>query len=59
MLAVSAIQVFLIYYGGALFRTSGLRPGELAAVILLASTVVLFDLARKMVIRAGKRKGFI
>jgi calcium-translocating P-type ATPase len=59
MLAVSAIQLFLIYYGGSLFRTAGLKPQELAVVLVLAFTVILFDLGRKMVLRVNNRKGFI
>ncbi len=59
MLMVSAIQVLLIYYGGAVFRTAGLRLEELALVVLMASTVVVFDLGRKLLLRVNKRKGFI
>ena len=59
MLMVSFMQVFLIYYGGVVFRTTGLSFGELAMVIVLASTVILFDLARKMFLRMHNRKGFI
>jgi len=59
MLAVVAMQVLLIYYGGAVFRTSGLRFLELILVIGLASTVIIVDLARKLILRAYNRKGFI
>ncbi len=59
MSAISAIQIFLIYYGGAVFRTSGLRWRELIIVILMASSVLAVDLARKLVLRVNKRKGFI
>jgi len=59
MLAVVAMQVLLIYYGGAVFRTTGLRFGELALVVALASTVVIFDLGRKVFLRVNNRKGFI
>jgi len=59
MLAVSVMQILLIYYGGAIFRTTGLSFAELALVIVLASTVVLFDLGRKMFLRLYNRKGFI
>jgi len=59
MLAVSAMQILLIYYGGAVFRTTGLSFGELAMVIALASTVILFDLGRKLFLRMNNRKGFI
>jgi len=59
MLAVVAMQVLLIYYGGAVFRTTGLRFEELALVVALASTVVVVDLGRKVFLRVNKRKGFI
>ena len=59
MLAVVVMQVLLIYYGGAVFRTTGLRFGELALVVALASTVIFFDLGRKVVMRAYNRKGFV
>jgi calcium-translocating P-type ATPase len=59
MLAVSVIQILLIYYGGALFRTAGLKLHELAFVVLLAASVLVFDLGRKLVLRINKRKGFI
>jgi calcium-translocating P-type ATPase len=59
MTAVSVIQMILIYRGGALFRTAGLKPNELALVILLASTVLAVDLVRKLLLRVNKRKGFI
>ncbi len=52
MLAVAAVQTGLIYFGGPLFRTSGLLPRELLPVVLLSSSVLLADLARKCVIRA-------
>ena len=59
MLAVSVLQILLIYYGGAVFRTTGLSFGELGLVIMLASTVIFFDLGRKMFLRFHNRKGFI
>ena len=59
MLAVSAMQILLIYFGGAIFRTTGLSFRELALVIALASTVVVFDFGRKLVLRMNNRKGFI
>jgi magnesium-transporting ATPase (P-type) len=59
MLTVSIMQILLIYFGGAVFRTTGLSLRELAFVIALASTVILFDFARKIFMRLNKRKGFI
>ena len=59
MLAISAMQILLIYYGGTVFRTTGLSFNELVMVITLASTVVVFDFGRKLVMRFFDRKGFI
>jgi magnesium-transporting ATPase (P-type) len=59
MAAVSVLQILIIYFGGTVFRTTGLSFKELALVIALASTVILFDFARKIVLRLYKRKGFI
>ncbi|MCL2373056.1 MAG: calcium-translocating P-type ATPase, PMCA-type [Defluviitaleaceae bacterium] len=59
MLAVSAMQLLLIYLGGTVFRTTGLSLRELAMVIALASTVILCDLGRKVILRMYDRKGFI
>ncbi|MCL2840289.1 MAG: calcium-translocating P-type ATPase, PMCA-type [Defluviitaleaceae bacterium] len=59
MLAVSVMQVLLIYFGGVVFRTTGLNFSEFTLVLVLASTVVIFDLARKLFLRMNNRKGFI
>lgn len=45
------VQVFLIYYGGTLFRTSGLTLKEFEIMILFALTVIPFDWLRKLYIR--------
>ena len=45
------IQIFLIYYGGSLFRTSGLNLYEFFIMILLAFTVVPIDWLRKFYLR--------
>ncbi|MCL2604071.1 MAG: calcium-translocating P-type ATPase, PMCA-type [Defluviitaleaceae bacterium] len=59
MLAVAAMQLLLIYHGGTVFRTTGLNLRELALILILASTVIFFDLGRKLFLRANNRKGFI
>jgi len=59
MFMVVVMQVLLIYYGGAVFRTTGLRLQELALVVALASTVIIFDLGRKVFLRLHNRKGFV
>lgn len=45
------VQVFLIYYGGNLFRTAGLTLKEFEIMILFAMTVIPFDWLRKLYIR--------
>ena len=57
MTAVAAIQLGLIYFGGALFRTAGLTARELLRVMLLAFSVVPADAARKWILRLIGRKG--
>ncbi|MCL2499400.1 MAG: calcium-translocating P-type ATPase, PMCA-type [Defluviitaleaceae bacterium] len=59
MLAVTAMQVLLIYHGGTVFRTTGLNLREFALVLGLASTVIVCDVGRKLFLRANNRKGFI
>ena len=51
--AIMIIQLYLIYYGGDLFRTYGLTISELIYVLLLSLTVIPFDIIRK--IRSKKR----
>ncbi len=45
------VQICLIYFGGSVFRTSGLSFIELQIMILLASTVVPFDMFRKYLLK--------
>ncbi len=54
---ITVVQIGLIYYGGSLFRTAGLTPGELLRVLAMAALVIPFDLLRKAVIRFFHRKG--
>ena len=56
MVLVVAIQIVLIYFGGAVFRTTALSFGELRLVVLMACTVILADLVRKMVLRMNYRE---
>ncbi len=48
MLLISAIQIAMIYYGGTLFRTIPLSVRELSLVILIAASVVVFEMIRRM-----------
>lgn len=51
MLFIVLIQVFLIYYGGNLFRTSGLTLFEFEIMIIIALSVIPFDWIRKLILR--------
>lgn len=53
---IIVVQIILIYYGGPLFRTSGLTFRELQIMILIAFTVVPIDWIRKVFLR---QKGII
>ncbi|MBQ2865722.1 MAG: calcium-translocating P-type ATPase, PMCA-type [Clostridia bacterium] len=55
MAAVTAVQLCLIYFGGRMFRTSGLSFAQLALVTLLSLTVIPLDSMRKLLI--NRRKG--
>ena len=48
---IAIIQIIMIYYGGTLFRTSGLNIKELLIMILLSFTVIPIDLLRKIYIK--------
>ncbi len=51
------IQIYLIYYGGSLFRTAGLTLKEFIWMILLAMTVIPVDFIRKLYLRYKKNIG--
>ena len=44
---VTFIQIFLIYYGGTLFRTTGLSFFELVLIIILSFIIIPIDWLRK------------
>ena len=55
---IIAIQIIMIYYGGSIFRTSGLTIKELLITVLLASTVIPIDNLRKLILRVkGIKRG--
>lgn len=53
-LLVIIIQIYFIYYGGILFRTYGLSLKELILCLLLAFSVIPFDLIRKYLFSSGE-----
>lgn len=48
MAFITAIQMLIVYFGGSLFRSSPLTFNQLAIVILLSLTVLLFDGIRRV-----------
>jgi calcium-translocating P-type ATPase len=48
MLAVSAVQILLVFFGGSMFRTHALSMTVIRDVVLLAFTVIPFDVMRKI-----------
>ena len=55
MLFVTAVQIVIIYFGGTVFRTTGLTVRELQFSILLAFTVIPVDMIRKALIDKRRR----
>lgn len=55
ILFIILVQVGMIYYGGSLFRTSGLTINEFFLMILIALTVIPIDMLRKIFL---KRKNY-
>ena len=48
LILISVIQIFMIYFGGSLFRCVPLLPKELSFVILLSVTVIPFEMTRRL-----------
>lgn len=44
-------QIYLIYFGGNLFRTYGLLPNEFIFILLLGLSVIPFDILKKIILR--------
>ncbi len=49
--SIALIQIWIIYYGGVLFRSVPLSVGQLGAVIVLAFSVIPFDFIRRIFFR--------
>ena len=48
---ISIAQIIIIYYGGSIFQTYGLKLKELIFVILLSSTSLIVNTVRKIIIK--------
>lgn len=49
MLLISVIQIFMIYFGGKVFRCTPLEPKELLFTLLIAFSVIPFDISRRII----------
>lgn len=49
MMLISVIQICMIYFGGSIFRCVPLVFKELSFVVLLASTVIPFEMVRRLI----------
>lgn len=51
---ITLIQIILIYYGGTIFRTTGLTIYEFELMILIAFSIIPFDFIRKIILKKKK-----
>lgn len=51
ILFIAIVQIVLIYFGGDIFRTTGLTIYEFEIMLFLAFTVIPFDFIRKIVLK--------
>lgn len=53
---ISIVQIILIYYGGEIFRTTGLTIYEFEIMILFAFLIVPIDIIRKLILKHQKKQ---
>lgn len=51
---IAIVQIILIYYGGEVFRTTGLTMYEFEIMIILAFFIIPFDIIRKIILKKNK-----
>ena len=51
---IEIVQIILIYYGGEVFRTTGLTIYEFEIMIVLAFSIIPFDIIRKIILKKNK-----
>ncbi len=56
MLLISAIQLIMIFFGGEIFRSVPLNFSEIGFVIILAFSIVLFDVVRRIFWKLSKKR---
>lgn len=58
-LCISIVQIYLIYFGGTIFRTYGLNIKELICVLLLSISVIPIDMIRKLIFKRKNKIDYI
>ncbi len=57
IMLIAVIQIILIYYGGTLFRTTGLTTIEFEIMLIISFTIIPFDIIRKSILKKlGKER---
>ena len=51
LLFIFLAQLYIIYFGGTLFRTFGLNIKELLFILIISTSVIIVDMIRKLLIR--------
>ena len=51
ILFIVVVQIYLIYYGGSMFRTKGLELNEFIIMLLISLTVIPVDMLRKLYLK--------
>ncbi len=55
LMFIACVQIVMIYFGGALFRTVPVSPHDLAVVALMAATVIPVDFIRRIFYKLRKK----
>ena len=53
---ISIVQINLIYFGGEIFRTTGLTIYEFEIMLIIAFSVIPFDIIRKIILKRKRVK---
>ena len=53
---ITIVQILLIYYGGEIFRTTGLTFYEFEIMISIAFSIIPFDIIRKIILKRKRVK---
>ncbi len=53
---IAIVQIILIYFGGEIFRTTGLTFFEFQIMILISFSVIPVDIIRKLILRSKNKK---